>query len=167
MVVPFFVALFPAVWYLNRNLTSERLPPYTEPTTELLLASIGAAIIGSVVFAMVVALITSRRGTNESGGLYRRRILRPSGPALRVFGLLIAVVFGWALTEFVGVGPLWVEIVFSILVLPLSIPFLLLAPLAIRFHWAVVLGLALCVLWLSLLATVVSDLLRRDIDVKT
>ncbi|WP_245724225.1 hypothetical protein [Natronorubrum texcoconense] len=162
MVIPFFMALFPAVWYINRNVTTERLPPYTEPTTEVVAIAIGTAVFGSTVFAAVVARFRQQRGETEQYTLpYRQRLFQPDNTALAVFGIFIAVSFVWALIEMAGFGPAWLGELLQISLIPIAIPLVVLAPLAIHFHWAVVLGLVLCVLWMSLLGTVFSDVVHR------
>ncbi|WP_440771902.1 hypothetical protein [Natronorubrum sp. DTA28] len=162
MVIPFFMALFPAVWYINRNVTTERLPPYTEPTTELVAVAIGVAVFGSIVFAAVVALFWQQRSETEQYALpYRQRVFQPDNTALAVFGIFIAVSFVWALIEMAGTGPAWLGELLQIILTPLAIPLVVLAPLAIQFHWAVILGLVLCVLWMSLLGTIFSDIVHH------
>ncbi|GEM_PF-1934924 len=162
MVIPFFVALFPTVWYVNRNLTTERLPPAVEPTTELITVALGGAVVGSLVFAAAVARLSGHRLENESHAVpYRQRVLQPDGTALVVFFSFIFVSFIWALTEMAGFGPAWLGELLQLLLTPLAIPLLLFTPLAIHFHWAVIGGLVLCVLWMSLLGTILSDILHR------
>ena len=162
MVVPFFIPLFPAVWYLNRNIMSERLPPYIEPTTELLTTAVGAATLGSMMFAVVAAMLLHQYGTQSTDELsYRQRILHPPDTSLMTFLSFISVILIWGINEIGGLGPAWVGEILQILLVPLAIPLLALAPFAIQFHWAVVLGLVLSVLWISFLANVLSDILEN------
>lgn len=162
MVIPFFMALFPAVWYINRNVTREQLPPYTEPTTELVTISIGVAVFGSIVFATAVALFSHQSDEKEQYKLtYRQRVFQPDNTALVVFFSFISASFVWALIKMAGVGPVWLGELLQIILTPLAIPLLVLAPLAIQFHWAVILGLALTVLWMSLLGNIFSDIAHR------
>ncbi len=162
-VIPFVMLLVPAVWYINRNVTTERLPPYTEPTAGLVAGALGLAVFGSLLFAaVVVAFVGPRRSEDEPHELpYRRRVFRPDDTALVVFAGFILVSLVWALIGLAGFGPGWLGEPLQILLSPLALPLLVLAPLAIQFHWAVLLGLVLCVLWMSLLATVISDLVHR------
>ncbi|MCU4752150.1 hypothetical protein OB919_09165 [Halobacteria archaeon AArc-curdl1] len=162
MIIPFFMALFPAVWYINRNVTTERLPPYTEPTTELVAIAIGIAVFGSIVFAAILARFRHETNTNGPHTLpYRQRIFQPDDTALSVFGLFVSSSFVWALIEMAGFGPPWLGGVLEILLIPVALPLFVLAPLAIQFHWAVILGLVLCVLWMSFLGNVFSDVLHQ------
>lgn len=162
MVIPFFMALFPAVWYINRNVTTERLPPYTEPTTELVAVATGVAVFGSIVFAAVVALFRHQSSENEQCKLtYRQRVFQPDDTALAVFFMFISIAFVWALIEMGGFGPAWLGELLQLFLAPLALPLLILAPLAIQFHLAVILGLVLCVLWMSLLGTVFSDVVHH------
>ena len=162
MVIPFFMALFPAVWYINRNLTTARLPPHTEPTTTLVVAAIGIAVFGSLVFAVIVAQFRRRDSKTPSQPVpYPQRIFQPDTTALVIFGCFVATAFVWALIEMVGFGPAWLGRFLEFLLIPVALPLLVLAPFAIRFHWAVVLGLVLCVLWMSLLGTLFSDVVHQ------
>lgn len=163
MVVPFFMLLFPAVWYINRNVMTEQLPPYIEPTTGLVALSIGGAVFSSALFATVFALI--QRQTHEGTGQaspYRQRIVQPDTTALRVFFGFISVYFGVALVEIGGIGPSWLGELLYIALVPLGVPLLVLIPFAIHFHWALILGLVLCVLWMSLLSTIISDIVHSQ-----
>ena len=91
---------------------------------------------------------------------YRQRVFHPDNTALVVFFVFIAVSFVFILTEMVGFGPAWLGAFLQILLIPVAIPLLVLAPLAIQFHWAVIAGLVLCVLWMSLLGNVISDIVH-------
>ncbi|MFP8955777.1 hypothetical protein ACLI4Y_03545 [Natrialbaceae archaeon A-CW3] len=153
------MALFPMVWYINRNVMTERLPPYMKPTTELVTIAIGVAVLGSIVFAVVVALFRHQSSENEQYKLtYRQRVFQPDNTALVVFATFISLSFIWALIEMAGFGPAWLGGLLQIILIPLAIPLLILGPLAIQFHWAVILGLVLCVLWMSLLGNILSDI---------
>ena len=159
MIVPFCMALFPSIWYINRNVMTERLPPRTEPTTELVAGSITIAIVSSLCFAAVFASLWPRTQTGSDQTVsYYQRIIRPEGTALTVFLCFNISIFIWAAVELGGVGPSWVGDVLSAVLSPLGFPLLILAPLTIRFHWAVIIALIFCVLWMSLLANVGSDL---------
>ncbi|WP_247002810.1 hypothetical protein [Halosolutus gelatinilyticus] len=160
-VIPFFMALFPAVWYIDRNVLSEQLYPHVEPTAGLIGLAVGAAIVGSAAFAAVLALFRSKTVDDERELPYRQRVLQPDSTALVVFFGFIVVTLGWALVEVAEIGPSQLGDALSVLLIPLSIPLLVLAPFTIRYHWALILGLVLCVLWMSLLATVSSDVIRR------
>lgn len=95
LVVPFFMVLFPAVWYINRNLTTEELPPHIKPSTELVAVAIGVSVLGSIVFATVIALFTRESGESKQQTLpYRQRIFQPDSTALTVFFFFIALSFG-------------------------------------------------------------------------
>lgn len=162
MVIPFFIPLFPAVWYLNRNIMTERLPPYIEPTTELLTAAIGVTILGSALFAVVASLLFHQFGKQSTDELsYFQRVLHPPDTPLRIFLGFIIVILIWGIIEIGGFGPDWVGELLQILLVPLAIPLVILIPFAIHFHWAVILGLVCCVLWMSLLANVFSDILTN------
>ena len=162
MVVPFFVALFPAVWYINRNVATRGLSPDSDSTTGLVAIALGVAILGSIVFAAVVAFFRDdRRETGQYTVPYRQRVLQPDTTALVVFFIFISVSSVWAVIEMGGVGPAVIGEILQILLLPAAIPLLVLAPLAIQFHWAVIVGLMLCVLWMSLLGNLVSDVVRK------
>lgn len=160
MVVPFFAAFVPAVWYVDRNLTTDRLPPYVEPGPALIVGALGAAAVGSIAVAAVVALFR-RRDTAERPLPYRQRTFRPDGRALGIFFGFLSLCLLLALVEMVGIGPPWLATALYPVLVPIALPFVVLAPLAIRYHWAVVLGLVASVLWMSFLATAVADALER------
>lgn len=44
---------------------------------------------------------------------------------------------------------------------PLAIPLMILLPFSMHFHWALVLGLVLSVLWMSLLGLILSDIIHN------
>ena len=160
MVIPFFMALFPAVWYINRNVMTEQLLPYTEPTPDLVVLAITVAIVGSLLIAAVITFFRDQNNVEDSELRYRQRVFHPDNTALVVFFVFIAVTFVFILTEMVGFGPAWLGAFLQILLIPVAIPLLVLAPLAIQFHWAVIAGLVLCVLWMSLLGNVISDIVH-------
>ena len=161
MLIPFFIVLFPAVWYINRNIMTEQLPPYTEPTTELVVLSTGVAVFSALVLAAVVTFFTYQQNTAEPSKLpYRRRVFQPEGMHLALFCLFTALTGLWFLIDIVGIGPSLLGDVLTVLVALLGLPFLIFAPLAIHFHWAVILGLVLCVLWISLLSSICSDIIH-------
>lgn len=160
MVVPFFAALFPAVWYVNRNLTTTRLPPSTEPSPALLAVGIAVSIAGSAVVAFVSAFVARRVVTDESTSRYRR-VLQLDDDSLVAFAGFVSLAFLWAVVTLAGIGPAWLSGLLSVLLALLVLPFILLSPLAIRFHWAVVLGLVGSVVWMAVLATVLSDAASR------
>lgn len=159
MVVPFFIPLFPAIWYINRNLLTEQLPPYTEPTTELLVSAVGVSILGSILFATVVTAFIHRWSNQSDDHVpYRLRLFTPNSTALVLFLSFMFVVLIWGIIEIGNLGPAWVGELLQILLIPLAVPLVVLAPFTIQFHWAVIFGLVLCVLWMSFLANVCSDL---------
>lgn len=160
-VVPFFVALFPLVWYINRNLTTDRLPPYVEPSTVVVLGALLGAVAISAVFGALVAVLTRTDVESERRLPYHRRVLRPDTTSLNVFLGFIGMLLLWAPVGLVGVGPDWLAEALLVLLVPFGIPFLVLAPFAMHFHWAVVLGLVLSVLWMSLLAVLITDKIIR------
>lgn len=161
MIIPFFVPLFPAVWYINRNVMTAQLPPSIEPTVELVALSIGVAVLGSILFAIVFAVLSRQsNGDPEYELSYRQRVVQPDTTALGVFSCFIGLCILLGIFEMGGIGSVWLEEALYVLLAPLSVPLLVLAPLAIRFHWAVIIGLILCVLWMSLLATIASDIIH-------
>lgn len=155
MIVPFVAVLFPALHIVYRAFG-------TAAPDRLILG-----VFGAILVALLVAVALAwfrRRNVDEPRQLPRaQRILQPEDTALRVFGLFAAIGVLWATVTIAAVGPSWIAAAMSILVAPLGAPLIVLGPLAIGFYWAVVLGYVLSVLWMSLLATVVSDLLHaRD-----
>lgn len=154
-IVPFCMALFPALWYIGRNLTTERLPPYVQPTTELLAVSVVLAILGAAVVGAILASL-GRHGVEDERRLpIRRRLFQLDERSSRVFVAIVAVFLLWAL--FALFGPPWLEVVAYVVLVPFALPFFVLAPLAIHFHWAVVLGLVLSVVWMSGVSIAVSE----------
>ena len=162
MIVPFFMPLFPAIWYINRNLLTEQLQPYTEPNTELLATAVGITGLVCILFAAVVSISINHGGEQRTDELpYRLRVFKPTNTSLILFLSFMFIILIWGIIEIGGLGPMWVGDLLQILLVPLAIPLVVLAPLAIQFHWAVVLGLVLCVLWMSFLANVLSDILNN------
>lgn len=161
MVIPFFMLLFPAVWYINRNVLTDRLPPRVEPTTDVVALSIGVAVLGSLLFGTAFAVFWRYDDVDMNYKLpYPQRVFQPDTTALGVFSCFIGVTVLWAIFEMGGVGPLWFGDAFYVLLTPIVVPFLVLAPLVIQFHWAVIVGLVFSVLWMSFLATIVSDIIH-------
>ncbi|WP_222919733.1 hypothetical protein [Natrinema sp. SYSU A 869] len=162
-IVPFFIVLFPAVWYVNRNLTTAQLPPSTEPSVVLIAGGLGASVVGSAAFAVAVTRAVYRwSDVDDERELVRyQRIFRPDNTSLAVFAGFISLTFLWAVVVLAGVGPAWVGELLSVPLGLLGLPFVLLLPLGIRFHWAVVLGLVCSVVWMMGLATVLSDTIHR------
>lgn len=161
MVVPFFAALFPAVWYVNRNLTTASLPPSTEPSLDLLAVGIGVSIAGSAAVAFVSAFVGRRVTADEQASSRSRRVLQLDDASLVAFAGFVSLAFLWAVVALAGIGPAWLGGLLSVPLALLGLPLVLLSPLAIRFHWAVVLGLIGSVVWMAVLATVLSDAVHR------
>lgn len=157
IVVPFFMAFFPTVWYINRNLMTEQLPPRTEPTTALVAFAVGVAVVGSAIFAAIVARFSRHRAGRDHEVSYRYRVFRPDNTTMGIFFCFVTLSGLLLLVESSGLGPAWLGDVLALVLVPVVLPFLVLAPLAIQFHWAVVIGLVLCVPWMSLVATVIAD----------
>ncbi|MCU4972597.1 hypothetical protein OB955_07570 [Halobacteria archaeon AArc-m2/3/4] len=158
LVVPFFAALFPAVWYINRDVASEHHSP--EPSTSNIVLSIVAALVGAVVIAVVGSLVV-RALCRDADRPWLRRVLVPDRRSLAVYGVLILGLLGWSLTEMAGLGPSWLSAVLEPVFYLAAVPLLLLGPIAIHSYPAVVLGLALSAIWLSILSTVVAGVLER------
>lgn len=161
MVIPFFIALFPAVWYINRNLMTEQLPPHTEPTTVLVAFAVGGAVFGSAIFAAVIALVSRQKPGNVHELPYRYQVRHPNNAALGIFFCFVALSGLLLLVEAGGLGPTWLGDVLALILVPVILPFLILTPLAIQSHWAVILGLVLCVPWMSLVATVIAEYVQQ------
>lgn len=162
MVLPFLVALFPSLWFVNRNVTSDVLPPAVEPTTGRIAGALALAVLGSIAVAIVAGTVLREVAADREGSRLRR-IVHPDDETLRVLALLLLVVFAWATVALGGIGPDWLEYAFWPVMIVVGLPFLLLAPLAIS-SWAwVVLGLALCAVWLSVLSVTIADLTRGTV----
>ena len=151
MILPFLMALFPSLWFVNRNVTSDVLPPAVEPTAGRIAGALALAVLGSVAVAIVAGIILREFGADREGS-WLRRVVHPDDETLRILALLLVVVFAWATVALGGVGPDWLEYAFWPVMIVVGLPFLLLAPLAIGSWVWVVLGLALCAVWLSVLS---------------
>ncbi|WP_049923159.1 hypothetical protein [Halopiger djelfimassiliensis] len=161
MIVPFFAALFPAVWYVNRNLTTARLPPKVQPSTALVVAGLAVSVAVAAAIAFVVAVFR-RRDVNDERTLPRyQRVFQPDDTSLAVFGVCVSLAALWAVVELAGIGPAWLGGILWLLLVPLGLPLVVLSPLAIQFHWALVLALVATVVWMATLATVSSDAIHR------
>lgn len=163
-IVPFVATLVVLVWYVNRNVAAEALPPQVEPSTELVLGALAGAVVASAAIAAIVAVVLqatlTAQGTDPARDPYRRRVLRPDDTALAIFAVVVALLGLWSLVALAGIGPALPMEVLTFLVAPLGLPLLVLAPLAIHFHWALILGLVLSVLWISLLSALLSDVIH-------
>ncbi len=156
IVVPFFAILFPLLWYVNRNLTTDVLPPTVEPSFGLIAAGIAVAVVGAAVGAAITSMLL-RRYDGESASTSRvRRVFVPPPRALRLFLGCMAVIGVIAAILFSGGGPEWLRTVLLVAVVPFVVPFVLLAPLAIHSHLATILGLVCIPLWCSLVSTLVA-----------
>lgn len=156
IVVPFFALLFPLLWYVNRNLTTDVLPPTVEPSPELIAVGIAVAVAGATVGAAISSILL-RRYDGESASTSRvRQVLVPPPRALRLFLGCMAIVGAIAAILFSGGGPEWLRTMLLIAVVPFAVPFVLLAPLAIHSHLATILGLVCIPLWCSLVSTLVA-----------
>lgn len=155
-IVPFFTVLFPAVYFVGRNVTTVRHPPRIEPTVwviggALVAAAVGAGVVAAVASVPVRTFVGGRKTTRLG------RVLLPDRDALVPFSGFLAVLLAYYLTAAHGLGPDWLVYPLSVAAAPLGLPFLLVAPLAIGSWFWVVLGLMLCPLWLSVVATLTSD----------
>ena len=163
MVVPFFATLVPMLWYVNRNVTTEQLPPHAEPAAWLVAGSVAGAVAVSTVVGVVFAQFRRRDVDDERTLPYRQRVLQPDSTACSIFLAFVGVIGLWAFVELTALVPWWLEAVLLVPLLTvyvLGLPFLLLGPIARHAHWAVVVGLVATVLWTSLLATVLADALQ-------
>lgn len=158
LLVPFCMALFPAIHYLNRNLTTTRLPPEIEPTPTTLAVAALVALVGSAAFALITAALVRpylvAPGTPADRGLLDHAIA-PDNRSLAVYGAFLLVLAVFAVVALVGVGPERAALVLYVVVAPLGLPLLLLAPLAIGSHLAVVLGYAASPVWMAIVARAV------------
>ena len=82
---------------------------------------------------------------------------------LGILALLLVVVFAWATVALAGLGPGWLEYAFWPVMIVVGLPFLAFAPLAIGSWLWIVLGLALCAVWLSVLSVTIADLTRGTV----
>lgn len=158
LLVPFCMALFPAVHYINRNLITTSLPPDIEPTPTTLAAAVLVALVGSAAFALVAAALVRPRvvgpGPSADRGLLDHA-LAPDDRSLAVYGAFLLVLVVFAVVALAGVGPEWAALVLYVVVAPLGLPLLLLAPLAIGSHLAVVVGYAASAVWMAVVAHLV------------
>ncbi|AFZ72913.1 hypothetical protein [Natronobacterium gregoryi] len=161
MVVPFFMALFPAVWFVNRNLTTAQLPPTVEPSAGLILLGLAGSVVGSAAVAALLAFVGRDRSVPSEELPYRQRIFQPDTDALLVFAALVALCAGWALVAFAGIGPAVLGHVLTFAMILPGLPLLVLAPLAIHSTIATIVGLAACALWLSVLSVGTAELTRK------
>lgn len=160
MVVPFFAALLPTVWYVNRNLTTAALPPTVDPTPGLIALGLVVAVIGASVVGAIVSLLLPTSAAEPRELAHLRRVLYPPTDALVAFLGCMGLLGAAAAVAFPELGPGWLRTVLLTAAAPLVLPFLLLAPVAIFSHLATVVGLAACPLWCSLLANLAVDYLR-------
>lgn len=163
LVVPFFVALFPALWYVNRNVTTAVLPPRVDPTTETIALAVAVAVLGSVGVAAVAAPFVQRLLDGSSGRL--RRALVPENRTLLAISGLLCGVAAYALSAIAGVGPSWLATLSLPIALLVALPFLFLVPFFIEAspiaHTIAVAGLAASALWMAVLATSIVDAIDR------
>ncbi len=161
MVVPFFMALFPSVWFINRNLTTDRLPPAIEPSTELILLALVGAVVGSAAVAALLAFVGRNRTTAAHELPYRQRVFQPDTNALAVFLGFVALCGTRALVEFAGIGPAILGDALTVVMVLLGLPLLVLAPFAIHSALATTVALIACALWLSVLSVGATELVAR------
>lgn len=162
LVVPFFAAFFPAVWYVNRDVASEHHPP-TDPTSETVAMALVVALIGAVAVAVVASLVIDRT-LRESNAPRLRRVLVPDRRPLAVYAAFVAGLLAWSLAEMVGVGPPVLATVLSPVFFVSVVPLVVLAPLAIHSYPAVIVGLALSAVWLAVLSTLVVAFYGRTLE---
>ena len=160
MIVPFFMVFFPALWFVNRNVSTAHLPPQMEPTTGLVITGVAIATVGSFLVAMAMASLIPWDEAEESELTFRQRLFQPDDTALKVFALFVTISLLFAVSQMSHRAPVWIGESLQLLLIPLAIPFIVLAPLSIFFHWAVIIGLVLSVLWMSLLGNVISDIVH-------
>lgn len=164
MIVPFFAFLFPMVWYANRNLTTDVLPPRLEPSTDLILVALGAAAATALVLAAVLSVLHRRLLANGSNRL-RRWVFEPDDRTLAVFLCQIVILAVWALPALVGVGPDALELALTPLVGLFGLPLLLVVPFALEAsplaHTLVVVALPASAVWMVILAAITADRLER------
>lgn len=171
MVVPFFMVLFPSLWYINRNLTTPVLPPRIEPTPRIITVAVSGAIAGSALFAAVVVFLgavgnavlgDTLRALLPSGRL--QRALHLDTPALVIFFGVFCGVVMWGVAGTVGIG--WLEIVLwplaVVVLLPLHLAVVILYGVGLESldHVLTVAGLVLSAVWLAVLSTAVSEALH-------
>lgn len=160
LVLPFFVTLFPALWYVNRNLTTAVLPPNIEPTTELVLWGVVGSVLLSLVVSLCVAPITYWIATGGERPREKdrfRRVLLPDRRELLVVSVLLVGLLLFALTDLAGFDTA-VGVIGWPFALAVGLPMLAVAPLAIHSHFFTVFGLTASAVWMIVLGTFVVDL---------
>lgn len=165
-LVPSLMALFPALWYVNRNVTSVALPPRVEPTVWTVLFAVAvASVVAAAVGAAVAPIV--RRLLDGSSDRLRRALVPDDRTLLVAFGLLSGV-SAYALSALAGVGPPWLATLSLPIAILVGLPFLLLVPLFIEAsplaHAVAIAGLAASAFWLAVLATYVVDAIDRHAD---
>ena len=161
-VVPFCTIWFPSVHYLTRNLSTASLYPHVEPTASTYARWGLAALALSTVIGVATGYLVQRvvvvpsNDTNvptphPDDPLFWRALLL-DGRTLRVYLSFVGVIGLWAVANVAGVGPGTVAALLTLLVVPFALPILLLAPLAIGSHAAVVVGLGAVAPWTAVLA---------------
>ncbi|ADD05646.1 uncharacterized protein Nmag_2077 [Natrialba magadii ATCC 43099] len=161
MVVPFFMALFPAVWFVNRNLTTAQLPPTVEPSAGLILLGLAGAVVGSAAVAALLAAVGRNQSVAAEELPFRQRVFQPDTASLTVFLALVGLCALWALVAFAGIGPAILGDALTFVMLLPGLPLLVLAPLAIHSAVATTVGLVACALWLSVLSVGTTELVGR------
>lgn len=163
VVVPFFVALFPALWYVNRNVTTAVLLPRVDPTTETIALAVAVAVVGSAAFAAIVAPFVRRLLAGSSGRL--QRALVPDNRTLLVLCGFVCGIATYTLSAIAGIGPSWLATLSLPIAVLVALPFLLLAPFFLKAsliaHTIAVAGLAASALWMAVLATSIVDAIDR------
>ncbi|WIV68387.1 hypothetical protein [Natrialbaceae archaeon AArc-T1-2] len=159
MVVPSLMALFPALWFVNRNVTTAVLWPHLEPTADVIVGAVVLAVLGALVVGVIGAALV-RSVVGDRPGSFPARVFVPDDRSLGVLAIWLVVIAGWAAVAMVDVGPFWLEYPFWPIVVVAGLPFLVLAPVAIHSWTAVVIGLVACALWLSALSAVLADALE-------
>ncbi|MEY7851862.1 hypothetical protein AB7C87_21970 [Natrarchaeobius sp. A-rgal3] len=155
-VVPFVGVLFPAVWYLNRDVASVHHPPF-DPSPLVIALGFGAALVGAAAFAALASVVVSVRFHDRNAAdSWLGRVFLPDRRTLAVFAVLTVGLIGWALAEMAGIGPGWLATALDPVFYLAVVPLLLLAPLAIHSYPVVVVGLALSAVWLSALSALIA-----------
>ncbi len=156
MVVPFFAFLFPMVWYANRNLTSDVLPPRLEPSPELILGALGAGVAVALVLGVSLSALHRRFLATRPNRL-RRWVFEPDDRTLAVFAVEAALLALWALPALADLGPDLLQSVLTPLAVLFGLPVLLLLPVTIEAspgaHIVFVLTLMAVPVWMITLAS--------------
>jgi hypothetical protein len=162
-VVPSLVALFPALWYVNRNVTTAALPPRVEPTSGTVVLAV--AVASALAAAVGAAAAPIARRLHEGSSDRLSRALVPNDRTLFVACGLLSGVAAYALSAIAGVGPAWLATLSLPVAALVGLPFLLFVPVSLEAspvtHAGAVAGLAASALWLAVLATYVVDALDR------